>query len=462
MKLEFGATGFQPIYKLTYVEAMSDDETPVAVPEESIIATNVGMITYTLSVGTTFNERVSPNDFEITGDDDADLEVMSGGTKGASSVTIKVTAGAAWTGANSITFTIPDLSAMPGRSGAAQTVNPVRMSSSYSLSAQSNFPEGDPQNGNCEGAATPAVLGCRIVTAQKYVDSFTLGDAATGNIDLNDRTKLISGETHLDDIAIGTVAVAAASGTAVKDQDGNAVSFSGDLSGDVAITVRSAAFRVGDIVYIDDDDDKGPGDSRERFTIAGDMATADRALPTPAEGTPMASWTIRYKPNGKDELEHDTSMTVSAMTDFSNRDNANATARMGTAASIMSTLRLNGIRPNPPKAYAIAPISSSDVANLRITCENAKACNVFLSCRDSMGTDYFGDEGFMVPANGTARMNQMELGAALGMMEGEGWSGRLACKVLSTAAISVQVLTRAAGVLVNNTYVGEGGMADAM
>lgn len=358
----------------------------------------------------------------------------------------------------SIVFTIPDLSAEPGRFRGA--VLPVRMTSSYLISTQSMFPEGGPRNKNCDDASksTP-VQGCVIVTSMPYIKTFALSGAGTGNIDLEDRAKLISGTTHLADIAIGTVMVAAEPGANIKDQDGNPfTSFSGDLAGDVAIKVASSQFRDGDIVYIDDNGDKAPGDSRELFVIAGGMATGDRALPTPDEGTPMATWKVMYRPNGKDALMHGTTMTVSAMTDFSDRDHMNRAAKMDDETSITSMLNLNGIRPNPAKAYAIAPLTSSDMANVRITCESGKACNVFLSCHDGMGTEYFGDAGFMVPANGTVRKNQMELSAALGMMEGEGWTGRLACEALSTAPISVQVLTRAEGVLVNNTYVGSGGM----
>ena len=455
VKLEFGATGFAPIYKLTYVQAMTADTPPVADPTNSIEDADEGMITYTLS-GAVFNERVSPNDFMIAGDTAATLEVTADGAKGDSSVTIKITAGAAWTGANTITFTIPDLSATPGRTKGV--VNPVRITSSYMLSTQSNFPEGSPKNANCDDAtkATPA-QGCRIVNAQDYVAEFTLGGAGTGNIDLADRTKLIAGEKHVPDIAIGTVTVKAAAGTTIKDQDGTAVTFAGDLAGDVVITVQSDQFRDGDIVYIDDDGDKKPGDSRERLSITDGKATTTRDLEEDTDDAKCCTWTVRYVPNGEDALMHDTEMKLSAMTDFTNRDNMNSSAKAGDATSVTSSLLLNGIRPNPAKAYAVAPIGSTDTANVRITCENAKKCNAFLSCYDGSGMDYFGEAGVEVPANGTVRLNQDELSEALGMMAGESWSGRLSCDVLSTAPVSVQVLTRAAGVLVNNTYVGEGG-----
>ena len=95
VKLEFGAEGFQPIYKLTYVQARDGEDTPGPVPEESIQSGDEGMITFMLG-GAVFAERVSPNDFALNDADaggTADIEVESGGAKGDLSVTIKVTTG---------------------------------------------------------------------------------------------------------------------------------------------------------------------------------------------------------------------------------------------------------------------------------------------------------------------------------------------------------------------------------
>ena len=463
VKLEFGADGFEPIYKLTYVQptriaALGPPVTTETDTDKTIDTSDEGMITYMLS-GATFAERVSPNDFAFAGagGDESSLSIKSGGAKGDSSVTVMITVGAttAWDGTTVITFTLPDITAT-GRSDKA----PVRMSSSFSIDKTSNFPEGGPRNKACgeENAdGTPAsARGCMVVMADDKIDSFTLGGAAMGKIDLADRTKLISAAgMHMAEINIGTVSVvvADAAGTEIKGQDGSAASLTGDLAGDVAISVASSQFRDGDIVYIDDNASKSQDDARELFTIADGVATADRALKA-------GSWTVKYVPNGMDNLMHGTELTVSAMTDFTDRENKNRDATMGTAKSIKSVLELNGIKPNPAMAYAIAPLTSTDTSNVRITCESGKACTAFFSCHDGMGMDYFGNAGVEVPANGTLRLDQSAVSMALGMMEGESWSGRLSCEVLSTAPISVQVLTRAEGVLVNNTYVGEGGMPD--
>ena len=220
---------------------------------------------------------------------------------------------------------------------------------------------------NADGTQASA-RGCQVVMAASKINAFTLGGAAMGKIDLADRAKLIGADgKHMAQIAIGTVSVgvADAAGTEIKGQDGAPASLTGDLAGDVAISVASSQFRDGDIVYIDDNASKSQDDARELFTVADGVATADRAIKA-------GSWTVLYVPNGKDALMHGTELVVSAMTNFTDRENKNLTAKMGTATSIKSMLDLNGIKPNPPMAYAIAPLSSTDTSNVRITCESAR------------------------------------------------------------------------------------------
>ena len=497
VKVEFGAAKFEPMFILTYQRAKGhvDDDSDVATPSNddssdndqtpgdgildmkaddeanSVEAGDEGMLTFHLE-GAVFAERVSPNDFSTTADgteattDDDALEITAGGAKGDASVTLKVTAGAAWANGYEIMFDVADLTAS-GRHEFA----PVRMMATSSKTKKNNYPEGNAMPANCDPNFFAAfgvrdtdatVRGCRLVEADSYIARFDLKGGSTSRVDLADRTKLIGGDgKHLADVAIGTVSVMAESGDGIKGQDGDAASFSGDLAGDAVITVHSKHFREGDVVYIDDDGNKKPDDPREVFDMADGMATADRALTSPA------NWTVRYMPNGKDELMHDMAFTVTAMTNFTDRDNKNATATEKTDAgmdfrparpAIGSILKLNGIEGAPAKAYALAPIGAGDIANVRITCESGSDCHAFLSCYDPDGMGYFGDAGIMIPSNGTKRLDQEMVAMELGMMMGdESWTGRLSCDVLSTEPVSVQVLTRAAGVLVNNTYVAPGG-----
>ena len=474
VKLELSTPTANPRFRLEYVQArrhVDDDgdpntpaynddndptttDTPVYVPAQSVNAGDEGTVRFSLE-GAVFAERVRRNDFED--DHGADqFEVVAGGTKGDSSVTVKITAQSTWGNGDSIYFVVPDLTATD-RSATA----PVRMSAVMSRSS-GNFPDGHPSNRNCDprsGDTAATVRGCKLINVAPYISRFDLSGQRVGKIDLVDRTKLIDEDgEQLADVPIGTVTLTAAAGNAILDRDGRPARFAGGLAGNVRFAVASSKLREGDIVYIDDDGNKQPS-ARETFAVRGSAATTGRPLKA-------GTWTIRYRPNGKDDLTHDSSFTVSAATDFKDGGNLDATATEKTAAgrdyaparkAVVSTLKLNGITGTPAKAYAVAPIGSTDTSNVRITCESGMPCGVFLDCRDSDGKRYFGDAGVTVPPDGTVRLHQTALNDALGLIEGDTWSGRLACDVLSTAPISVQVLTRAAGVLVNNTYVGEGG-----
>ena len=163
---------------------------------------------------------------------------------------------------------------------------------------------------------------------------------------------------------------------------------------------------------------------------------------------------VYYVPSGDDELKHRTSFSTTAATEFSDLGNKNT----GTPMAAVAMLKLFGIKDTAAKAYAIAPVGHTDTANVRVTCETTAktGCNVFLDCTDQMGMNTFGDAGAMIGPGMTVHWNQMQIAEALGL--DDGWMGRMRCDVLSSAEITVQVLTRAAGVLVNNTAISEGGM----
>ena len=146
---------------------------------------------------------------------------------------------------------------------------------------------------------------------------------------------------------------------------------------------------------------------------------------------------------------HRTEFTVNASTEFTKADNRNRSAKAAKA-----TLSLDGISGTGVKAYAIAPVGSTDEANVRVTCESSAmaGCRVFFECRDQAGASEFGESGAAVGPNMTQRWNQEEIQNALDI---DAWTGRLSCNVLATAPISVQVLTRSEGVLVNNTSVND-------
>ena len=163
---------------------------------------------------------------------------------------------------------------------------------------------------------------------------------------------------------------------------------------------------------------------------------------------------VYYVPNPNEPMKHRTTFQTSAKTEFG--DTRNVERNSGRMPA-MAQLKLAGIKDRSAKAYAIAPVGATDVTNVRVTCESSSpaGCNVFLDCRDPSGMSTFGETGAIIGPDQTVRWNQMDIAAALGL--DDGWQGRMSCEVLSSARISVQVLTRAAGVLVNNTSVNEGG-----
>lgn len=297
-------------------------------------------------------------------------------------------------------------------------------------------------------------ISCNIVDAVAVVEEIT-ATAGGGSISLvptDERSVLVGGTGRASDpqrATLATVAVVVADQFGgARDQDGDMIDgFTGDLSGSLAIRVSSDSFNEGDVVYIDTNSNRKV-DGREAFEMDNGVASDTVPLGT-------SSMTVYYVPSGDHPLKHRTAFTTTANTEFADTD-----AKMRSAKPATAVLKLFGIRDTVAKAYAIAPGTSSDESNIRVTCESSAkdGCNVFLDCHDTAGMNTFGEAGMMIGPNATEHLTQMDVQDALGM--DESWSGRLSCDVLSSDEISVQVLTRANGVLVNNTSVNEGGTTE--
>lgn len=304
------------------------------------------------------------------------------------------------------------------------------------------------------GVKSPGMAACPAVEAVKIISGIS-ATAGHGMISLaadDGRAVLVKPDGKHEDpqrVKIATVTIDASFAGGASDQDGDAINaeygFTNDLAGSLAILVSSQSFRDGDMVYIDYNGNKKI-DGREEFEMDGNMAMDNVPLKN-------GSYVVYYVPNGKDALKHNASFTTSASTEFANVNNRVVSTPARPPATGMLTL--HGVRTDTLKAYAIAPLSSTDIANVRVTCESSAAagCMVFLDCKDTMGVETFGDTGIHIGPNMTARWQQSDIAEAL-MLE-DGWMGRLSCEILSTATVSAQVLTRANGVLVNNTYVAE-------
>jgi hypothetical protein len=304
----------------------------------------------------------------------------------------------------------------------------------------------------CGGVGEGKVpVNCSIIDAVAVVTGIT-ATAGSGSISLvptDERSVLVGGNGKAVDpqrATLATVAVQVApSFGGARDQDGDLIDgFTGDLSGSLAIRVSSDSFNDGDVVYIDTNDNKKV-DGREAFDMDDGVASDTVPLDSAAK-------TIYYVPSGDVALKHRTEFTITANTEFADTD-----AKMRSAKPATAMLKLNGIGDEVAKAYAIAPETSTDIANVRVTCETSakEGCNVFLDCKDETGMNTFGEAGAMLGPSTTVTWQQDDIADALGL--DDGWEGRLACDVLSSDGITVQILTRASGVLVNNTAISEGG-----
>lgn len=502
VKLEFGPSGFQPKAKLIFGGAAT------------INASTEFDLTLTLS-NATFAEPVSNRDFMWGGwgaanttrggsdcdtntADDADPTQLvfcaanqevtierDGGGKNTNSVSFTVTVGSELTDiatpmrtdgpddgtdvsdadpynenvTKKIVFVMPELNASglraAGENHGADKGVQVRASwaISQTKSSGTEIVESVMMPNQCGGVGDgKAPVSCTIVDAAQVVEEIT-AEKGGGDISLapaDERSVLVGDNGKASDpqrarLATVGVTVADQFGGA-RDQDGDLINgFTGDLAGSLAIRVSSDSFNEGDVVYIDSNGNKEV-DGREAFEMDDGVASDTVPLGT-------SSMDVYYVPSGDVPLKHRSTFTTTANTEFADTD-----ARMRSAKPATAELSLFGIQKGVAKAYAIAPATSTDESNIRVTCESpGKAgCNVFLDCHDTAGTNTFGEAGVMIGPNATEHLTQMDIQEALGMEES--WSGRLSCDVLSSAEISVQVLTRSGpDVLVNNTSVNVGG-----
>lgn len=366
-----------------------------------------------------------------------------------------------------IVFVLPDIEVSGLRDGGASVEVSTTIEQTKSGGTGAKVSELIKDGNKCGdvmlSTKTDAQEPCPVVTAHKVIEKIN-NSGGSGSISLDpddDRQVLVESgsdnkELNPQRIALSTIKIDADFGNNVyladeddkvekgEDPKDNLVD---DLDGNLVITVSSDSFNDGDVVYIDDDADR-TADERERFAMDEGVAEADIDLSD-------ASVTVWYQPSGDAALKHNSEFTIAAATDFSQTSNLKRSATPAKAR-----LTLNGIKGVAAKAYAIArPMEMGDVdtTNVRVTCETtAKAgCTVFLDCNDQTGMSSFGEDGAMIGPGATMHMNQ---DAIADMLDLDTWSGRLSCDVLSTQEISVQVLTRSHGVLVNNTPVNAGGV----
>ena len=249
----------------------------------------------------------------------------------------------------------------------------------------------------------------------------------------------------------------------VRQTDGEEFSIGrgGEGQGDLKVVV-TGDFREGDTVWLEHDGESGAGgretlDMQDDGSMMGTFALNDVAGNAQAaagdsgdmdreEG--VATRVLYYAPNGDDGLRPATFRT-SFSVDFDSSAVADKPWARGTPSEFATSFT---VVEDTQHAYAIPELGATDEGNVRIKCEVATECTVYLECDDTVGNSRFAQLDDPIAGRSTTTLNAAAIAAALDFGD-DGWEGSLSCTVYSTREITVQVLVRSADVLVNQTYI---------
>lgn len=303
--------------------------------------------------------------------------------------------------------------------------------------------------------------------------TFTASGGGSASIDLaSGRTRILRAAAWLPDQAyLGSVTAGVPAGDALQ-LDGKPFSIGRRQhgEGDLLISVSGQFQGSGDQMWLDLNGNHQP-DSGEtlslrdgmmsgRFSlleVAGDTRAtgeSDEQRRLRTEG--VATRSLIYRPNGTDTLRPATYRSNFSV-DFDADESADKAVQTTTLRTEYTVMAAAGQAAAAPivamrQAPAVPPMNSVDVGNIRVKCEVSTDCTVYLECDDSTGESWFAQLPDPIPGRSTLRLTSENIAMHLGVAE-EGWDGRMSCAVMSTADISIQVLIRSGGVLVNNTYV---------
>ena len=304
--------------------------------------------------------------------------------------------------------------------------------------------------------------------------TFTTSGGGSASIDLTSgRTRVLRAAAWLPDQAyLGSVTAGVPADDALQ-LDGKSFSIGRrqDGEGDLLISVSGLFQGSGDQMWLDLNGNHQP-DSGEtlslrdgmmsgRFSlleVAGDTrATGESPEQERLRTQGVATRSLIYRPNGTDTLRPATYRSNFSV-DFDADESADKAVQTTTLRTEYTVMAATGQAAAAPivamrQAPAVPPMDSVDVGNIRVKCEVSTDCTVYLECDDSTGESWFVQLPDPIPGRSTLRLTSENIAMHLGVAEEEGWNGRLSCAVMSTADISIQVLIRSGGVLVNNTYV---------
>ena len=308
----------------------------------------------------------------------------------------------------------------------------------------------------------------------RYAPGLTLTGTSGGSSTIDfagGRTTFLRGlPGTLGSVMVG-VATAAACTTDDPIPEGCALQLDGkeftiDRNGDGQGTLNVSVtgdFREDDSVWLEHNGQRGMQDTealemQDDGSMTGMFRLSDVAgASNPATGPAgdldreqgVATRTLHYMPNGEVPLR-EASFRSRYSVDFA--DNAVRDKNPTPASGEHTTVYPRSSIEDTQHAYAIPGVGSDDTGNLRIKCEVATSCTVYLECDDAAGDSWFAELAAPIAGRATQLVQSGDIADMLNLGE-DGWEGELSCSVLSTRKISVQLLTRSAQTLVNTTYV---------
>ena len=413
-------------------------------------AGNVAEITFTLA-GATFDQPVGSGDLDQRLSDhcagaqgDAlETSVVSGGARGGSTVTFRVavteSGGAGLAVDQSICFWVPDLMASLTTVAEPEGEPPVR-----GVVVTAGIRRLD-----AVGGGFPSEIDATGVHAETLFEAAPvlvadLGMGGTAHIDIADRTRIVLGgepdpsrRTERAGLRLGALTVdlsEQAKAGSIWTLDGSRnldrTAVDSSLSGEVVLTA-AGPFRSGDKVIV------GTGRDALEGAPSGGLATVAVRLGV-VDGLPVV-----YLPGGTEALRPST-FALGAAYAFNDRLNHDSVIpSMSHGELQIAGVNVEGY------AYGLFRGGGADASFLRVTCEAAADCGVFLDCRSANGQEHFGSAP-VVPAGATA----VWTGDAIAGLLGGGWTSGLGrCEILSTGGLSVQHMVRSGGVLNNHSMV---------
>lgn len=424
----------------------------------------------------------------------------SGGSAGTSSVVFIVTASAGWervaTYSNgnptsvSIQIDLPPLQGLNGRPVTASIQVDAGGGSGFKSSRAADVTIASNGVGNDMGNLTSRSAGSGVLrltspgasatAGRPHVPmiaftsalTFTAAGGGMSNIDITGSRTMVqpTGGRAQSTLATVTVGVTDTSDDGPKQLGGQLFSIAPrqDGEGDLVVSVTGEFHAMGDQVWLDLDGDRtadagellslNEGVMSGRFNlnqVAGDGNTGDSDEAERRSEEGVVTKNLIFLPNGMETLRPAT-YTSTFSVDF----NADSNADKQPTSQTHTTRYFVQEGSNPVyigddltrHAYAIPPLGHADEGNVRVKCETATECPLYLECDDSGGGSWFATLTTPIEARATVQLSSADIAGALEVGEA-GWTGRLSCAVMSTREISLQVLTRSGGALINNTYV---------